>query len=226
MKCVYLPPLFDERKCSARFSYMLMKEFSRRNLLLERCDYRGTGEAEGEFCDVTLESLGSDVEQFSGRSVCLSGLRAGATLALDYCMRHKNWVENLILVEPIVDGKDYVNHLLRKQRVKDMLTGGKDPSSDKGYINLEGYKTNLKLVEQLRQFNLLDQPIKNKPAEKILLVTVSKHQDGKLWELSRRLRETGAQIVIKRLGCKPFWERVADADMGEVINEIGEFADG
>lgn len=224
MKCIYLPPLFDERKCSARFSYLLMKEFSRRRQRLERCDYRGTGEAEGEFCDVTLESLGNDVGRLLSGSVCLSGLRAGATLALDYCMNHGG-IENLILVEPIIDGKDYVNHLLRKQRVKNMLTGGKDIFSDDGYINLEGYRTNSKLIEQFRQFDLMDRPVKNKPAEKIFLIAVSKQHDVKFLELSRRLREAGSQVVAKRFCRKPFWERIADVDMSDVINEIGEFAD-
>ncbi|GAH83605.1 unnamed protein product, partial [marine sediment metagenome] len=72
--------------CAHRFSFQLKNAFQAAGLTLERFDYRGTGEAPGEFADVSLETLRGDVaSQVGGDEVCLVGLRFGASLAFDYC---------------------------------------------------------------------------------------------------------------------------------------------
>ena len=61
MRYIYCHPLFDERKCSHRFSYHLQKHFERNNLVLERFDYTGTGESQADFAEVTFSTLLEDI---------------------------------------------------------------------------------------------------------------------------------------------------------------------
>ena len=158
MRYVYCHPLFDERKCAHRFSYQLKNTFRAAGLTLERFDYQGTGEAAGDFKDVSLETLREDVNQkVNGKEICLIGLRLGASLALDYCSRNFGTVQKLVLLEPIVNGAQYVDYLYRKQHIKDLMTGKSVAiPQDNGYVNIEGYKTNIHLIEQIENLDLIE----------------------------------------------------------------------
>ena len=141
MRYIYCHPLFDERKCSHRFSYQLCESFKSASLILERFDYLGTGEADGDFKDVTMETLRGDIDRkISCNKASLIGVRFGATLALDYCRRHANRINKLVLIEPILDGAAYINHLYRKQHLKDIMTGCLNLGQEDGFRNIEGYK--------------------------------------------------------------------------------------
>ena len=105
MRYIYCHPLFDERKCAHRFSYQLSKAFEKKDMKLERFDYRGTGEAKGRFSDVTIESLRKDLKQkASNDDVCLIGTRFGGTVVFDYCCTNKSGVETTVLIEPVING--------------------------------------------------------------------------------------------------------------------------
>lgn len=107
---------------------------------LERFDYRGTGEAAGQFEEVTLGSLRRDVrDQINGDEICLIGLRFGASLAFDYCQNQCVPVKHLILLEPVIDGKEYVRYLRCQQHIKDTMTGAVDTSRDARFENIGGY---------------------------------------------------------------------------------------
>ena len=62
IRYIFLNSLFDERKCSHRFSYELKCSFKESGKQLERPDYFGTGEASGEFCQLDMETLKADVK--------------------------------------------------------------------------------------------------------------------------------------------------------------------
>ena len=130
MRYIYCHPLFDERKCAHRFSYQLAKAFEKNYLELERFDYHGTGEADGEFYNVTMNSLSADIQAIvDGDRVCLIGTRFGATIALDCCCRNESAVRTLVLIEPVVNGHGYAEYLFRKQHLKDMMTGNGSESA-------------------------------------------------------------------------------------------------
>ena len=98
-------------------NYQLKNTFLTAGLTLERFDYRGTEEAAGEFKDISLETLRQDIlQQVNGDKICLVGLRFGANLALDYCVRNPGAVRKLVLLEPIVNGAQYIDYLYRKQQ--------------------------------------------------------------------------------------------------------------
>ena len=98
MKYIYCHPLFDERKCAHRFSFKLSQIFKQNELYLTIFDYRGTGDADGDFSSVTMKTMQKDLNcQINNRNTCLIGTRFGASLAFDFCCRGPMSPENLIL---------------------------------------------------------------------------------------------------------------------------------
>lgn len=212
MRYVYCHGLFDERKCGHRFSYELAKKMAEFGLFLERFDYKGTGEAKGEFCDITVEKMTDDLANFvNGERCVLIGVRVGAVVAVRLAMREEHLVEKIILVEPVMNGKAYLEHILRKQQIKDAMTGNERIADDKGYENIEGYKANRKLLEQLAEIDIRGD-IGNLETNKKIITS------------DKNLVLGNCEIIkVKRLA---FWERIGHADYGKLIEIIKDFCFG
>ena len=230
MRYVYCHPLFDERKCAHRFSFQLRNAFQAGGLTLERFDYRGTGEAGGEFADVLLETLREDVvTQVSGNEVCLIGLRFGASLAIDYCTRGLGPVRNLVLLEPIVNGAKYVDYLYRKQHIKDLMTGGSAGKlRDEGYVNLEGYKTNVRFIEQIKSLDFVETAGKCTVGSEIFIVQISNRSriDPEIANLARLLESPSRKVLVENVELPVFWERVPSTDYARLTHKVLEWCRG
>jgi len=227
MRYIYCHPLFDERKCSHRFSFQLSETFRHNGLKLERFDYHGTGEAEGRFCDVTIRTLRRDIkEKIDSQKASLIGLRLGASLAFDYCCRQSGKVRNLVLVEPIIEGADYVDYLFRKQHIKDLMTG---PSADSleecGFHNLEGYKTNAVLIEQIKQLCLTKMADSLCVTGEIRIVQIigTNRLNPQIVSLADTLKKAGVNIKVKSFKLPAFWERIPDVDYSILTRKILEW---
>jgi len=215
--------LFDERKCAHRFSYQLSQTFRAAGLILERFDYRGTGEAKGEFADVSIETLREDVEGVvSGEQVCLIGVRFGASLAFDYCSRCLGPVRNLILVEPIIDGCDYVDYLFRKQHVKDLMTNKSSLLYDDGFKNIEGYKTSINFLEQLKNFSLTAAAENFSVENSVSIIQISNLSkvNPRIIALAKLLEGGNQHVFVENMKLPLFWERIPDTDYTELTGKI------
>lgn len=224
MRYVYCHPLFDERKCAYRFSYQSRNAFESAGLNLERFDYRGTGEAEGEFENVSIETLHEDLErQINGDEVSLIGLRFGATLALEYCSRNPESVRNLVLLEPVIDGAAYVDYLHRKQHIKDLMTGKSALElQDNVYINIEGYKTKRHFIKQIESLDLTEMlPIKAINTS-VLIVQIPKQSQIKpeITHLAELLTNSTKQIYIENIDTPTFWERIPISDYSKLTKKV------
>jgi pimeloyl-ACP methyl ester carboxylesterase len=228
MKYIYCHPLFDERKCSHRFSYYLEKVFREHRLALTRFDYRGTGEADGEFSEVTMDMLRHDLANQIDHEeeISLIGVRFGASLAFDYCCRAMKKVKSLILIEPIIHGPDYIDYLFRKQHIKDLLTGlPSKPLCTESFCNIEGYKTNTRLLEQIRALSLTQIAKDCTAADAIRIVQVSHHSkvNSQSVGFAESLQKTGQTASVEHLNIYPFWERIPLADYTQAATTIWEW---
>jgi len=216
MRYVYLHPIFDERKCAHRFWYHLRNRFQSAGLTLESFDYTGTAEADGEFSEVSLQSLRHDfTEHLACDQTCLIGVRFGASLALDYCTTNQNSVARLILVEPIVDGAAYVDYLRRKQKIKDIMTDTAVTDLDEdGFENIEGYKTSTNFIEQLKNFNLAEPVQTRLVSDCVYLLQTAKGSqlDSELQLLHEALKNADNPTIIEKMSIPIFWERIGSAD--------------
>ena len=226
MRYIYCHPLFDERKCAHRFSYQLAKTFERNNLQLERFDYRGTGDGDGRFCDVTMDSLQADIQTIINRDrVCLIGTRFGATIAFDFCFQSDSAVHALILIEPVVNGQSYTEYLFRKQHLKNMMTGNCSESAHQdGFFNLEGYKTNNKFIEQIRQLRLDKDTDRIKvDAVFITQISASSRINPEYDLLAEHLKKNGISASVEVFNLPVFWERIPDGDYSVTTEQIVEW---
>ncbi len=225
MKYLYLFPLFDERKCAHRFSYCLKKAFKKNGLTLRRCDYQGTGEANGNFSDVTLKSLQEDINSWVvEENISLIGLRFGADLALLHCAKNNKKIKNLILLQPIVNGSEYIDYLYRKQHLKNLMTGKpKAAFHNKNYQNIEGYKTNLNLINQINKLNLL-KISGNCSAKNICIFQISNYKriNPSINALAHSLKIIKCNMKIQQVKLPAFWERIPVIDYGELTKKILE----
>jgi len=224
MRYVYCHPLFDERKCAHRFSWQLNNIFQKHGHRLERFDYTGTGEAPGRFADLTLDSVRREIERHIDRQpVCLVGTRFGAGLAFEYCVRNCGTVQKLALVEPIIDGGQYLDYLRRKQHIKNLMTGTSKPApSDNGFENIEGYKTNNRFVEQLKNFNLLETARKSSFKCPVLIVKISKTRrlDTKTAAFAELLDRPPNRLRVEIFDLPQFWQRIPDRDYTKLARII------
>jgi hypothetical protein len=225
MRYIYCHPLFDERKCAHRFSYQLTRAFEKNNLQLERFDYSGTGEAEGKFCDVTMDSLRENLQKVvDGDRVCIIGTRFGATVAFDYCCQGNLNVHSLVMIEPVINGRGYAEYLFRKQRLKDMMTGnGSNFSQEDGFINLEGFKTSAVFLEQIRQINLFEMQNQIK-IKSVFIMQIS--TSGKVCSeyglFAGDFRKYGNSACVEVFNLPAFWERIPDGDYTAANEKILE----
>jgi pimeloyl-ACP methyl ester carboxylesterase len=208
----------------------LKTAFEAKGLNLERFDYRGTGEAPGEFSLLCLDSLRQDVAQHvRGEQVCLIGLRFGASLAFDYCARGAGRVRTLILVEPVIDGAQYVGFLRRKQHIKNVMTGElSDTLDEEGYENIEGYKTSSTFVEQMMHFDLPDVASRCAPLAGIFIAHVSTRSKiaPQIVRLTEVLKGSGSNVSVENVRLPVFWQRIPNADYGALTRKILRWCGG
>ena len=227
MRYIYCHPLFDERKCAHRFSYQLSCAFEGESLRLERFDYQGTGEADGQFFEVTAESLRNDLKKKAGDDlVCLIGTRFGAAVVYDYCCTGKSHVETAVLIEPVVYGKRYTEYLFRKQHLKDVMTGNaSELLPEEGFYNLEGYKTSSKFIEQIMQIQLTEtaESVKIGNAVSIVQISASSKVNTEYALLAERLKKSGIEASVKIFNMPVFWERIPDTDYSVLTEKIAEW---
>jgi pimeloyl-ACP methyl ester carboxylesterase len=222
----YFYPLFDERKCSHRFAFLLKTILEENGMELRRLEYQGTGEAAGEFSDVSFESLRSDVEgDLDDRedALRLVGLCFGASLCLDYVARFPGRVKHLVLIEPILDGAKYVDQLFRKQKLKDVMTGNEvgDQLKD-GYFNLEGYKTSQKLIGELKEFNCFEIAEQVTGLESVVICQISDRikVDAGMAKLADILRSGAGKVLLETVQFPRFWERISVKDYTPLLKKI------
>ena len=224
MKYIYFHPFFEERKWAHRFSFQLSCAFKKIGIDIERFDYYGTGEAEGNFEDVSFDSLQNSIQQnLTDDSYCLIGTRLGATLAF-ICMNQMSIkVEKLIMINPIIQGNDYINYIYRQQNIKNLLTGNfKEETDQKEYVNIEGFKTNILLINQINLFSIHNSYNVHKKSIPIHYFYISKN--GKLPSDAMKdidiLKARYTNMNITLLSLPLFWQRIAASDYSELINKI------
>ncbi len=132
-----------------------------------RFDYSGTGDSAGDYESVSIDKWKSDIQIAIDelkdtawvKKVSLVGLRMGATLAA--LTAEEIEVKNLILWDPVVTGKDYINELSHVQNVLSSRLGisnasngtnGHRPDGFLGYPSPPGLESSIKEIDLAKNF--------------------------------------------------------------------------
>ena len=149
-----------------------------------RFDYYGCGDSAGEGEDGTVERWLTDIdtaiEELQARSgitkVSLAGFRLGATLATLTGTHHNN-IESLILWDPVIDGAEYVEDLIKSHTrwLRLQVLRSNAPSKTGRTHEILGFPLTSALEENIKKIDLSS--ITAPPAPRILFMTSTEKSD-------------------------------------------------
>ena len=191
-------PMGQEYMWMHRAYRQLATLFTRAGFHVLRFDYYGCGDSGGnsDEGDIAqwLDNISTAIEEMKDSSgvtkVTLVGFRLGATLSV-LAGEDRNDVDGLVLWDPVVNGNDYIQELVKIQE-EWMANNLPDPNQsyqNNGNLEIMGFPITSKLQSGLEKINLLK--IKKQIANQICLVESGKMKsDGQLSGLLKSLTKT------------------------------------
>jgi uncharacterized protein len=148
----------------------LSRKLSGAGVHVLRFDYFGTGDSAGDMTQADLlgwendiKSAIAELESITGSTrVSLIGLRLGATLAAKVAISLHPGVNSLVLWDPVVDGREYLDELYAASRVLPTADGqlvarplvSRPPDLGGGYEIL-GFPITARMARELKELNLV-----------------------------------------------------------------------
>lgn len=230
-------PLFEEHKASRRFFVELSKSLVSKRLCVAFMDLTGCGDSEGDFADFSITDWLEDLsrlkrhiaERFKDRplSFHLLGARFGATLA---CLRAENAadIQSLVLIDPILNGSDYLTEILKRKLVREMMTSGGGEASVKTLtegltqgltIDVDGFAVGQRFSAPVSKVDC--RSLKLPKGMKILLVQQAAQK--KLtpeFQTFLNAHDQGRSASSACLQTPPFWKAVDVADHQLLLSTV------
>lgn len=223
---LFCDPFAEEKKCAHRVLVEAARAFCAADFGVMRFDYRGTGDSPGEFSEATPELWVQDIlaaaqfmrDQLRVPTLGLLGLRLGASLALQAATA-SDAIDYLVLWEPVIDGKQYLNQNLRRSMIKSMLTD--EDKFDAAHVreahgqdvfDFDGYAISGEMRHQIEAIDLLAaDPGLSGPS---LVVNIStREQPAEPYQaLADRLG--GSAVAVRQ---EPFWSRIGLIEPGPTV---------
>ncbi|HKQ88381.1 MAG TPA: alpha/beta hydrolase [Candidatus Acidoferrales bacterium] len=197
-----------------------------------RFDYFGSGDSYGDTLEGRISQWLSDLSrailELKGRAnrpaLCIVGLRLGASLSLMAAMQH-NDVANLVLLDPIVKGTDYLKGLMSlneellrfrpKPRKHEKIDWPKD---------IIGFPMTRELYEEIGQIDL--RAIRRRPADNVLIIETEDNPFQN--DLKDALVETGASVSLRHVDAVPIWPPTVEGGLlvpGTVLQAVTSWMD-
>lgn len=167
---LFCHPFAEEKAVSHRILFDFANALCLQGYPVLRFDYRGCGDSEGDFNELTLKSQLSDIrratdvllEHTGVDRLCIFGLRLGGTFAA-LVAEDEPRVHALMLWEPILKGQAYLDNFLRLQVMTDNKEHGKigtrqellDKMQASGFVDILGYEISARCFEELSEIDLL-----------------------------------------------------------------------
>lgn len=231
---VLVAPYGEEKKCSARLLVRLARALMSRGAVCLTIDLAGTGESpepDGPFgIERWTGEIAAVFERLRTRypdcSWALAGFRLGACLVATAAARATP--DRLLLVEPFPNGQAFLEELLRRVHIQDMMTGQAHtrPEPDDvwkqgGTVDFAGYRMTSRLAAGLRQLDLM-QALKQLPSScrvQLIRVSASDRLPARwrpLYDYVKEQPEGGIQTVKD----KPFWGQIDYYESDTLIDTI------
>ncbi len=232
---LFCHPLFEEKKASHRMLVELARRLAAVGHAVLMLDFTACGDSGGAAGDFTPEVWLDDIrnglaflrERFQNSKTSLLGIRFGAALAIQSAA-DKN-IENLILIDPVVNGKAYLEEILQQKYVREMMTLGEavsdvDAMMEKlrktGHLDVDGTIVSSAFYNSVESVDINANPIP--PVKHILLIQQSPRK--KLLPaydtLQVKCQEANIPLDVSLLTVPPFWKAVEMADFDAVCDAI------
>jgi len=230
---LYVHPFAEEMNKSRRMAAMQSRALAASGWTVLQFDLLGCGDSEGDFGDATwsrwLEDTYACVEWLraeTGSMPALWGLRAGALLAL-HAMRALSPVPGLLLWQPVVSGKRYLQQFLRlgvagqlgsadgaarvgTQQLRDLLGHGES-------VEVGGYAMSPGLALGLEASELLPPPAPTRVAWLEVTSSTTLELPAASSQCVETWRAAGHHVDVGVIEGLPFWQTSEIAECAALI---------
>lgn len=229
--CYHEPALERRRKCAVVVCQPIGHEYINSHRALRqlasrlcyagfpvlRFDYYGCGDSSGsaEEGRITqwLEDISTAISELRRRTgateVCLVGLRVGGALAM-IAAAERNHLESLVLWDPVVSGKSYLDDLFRLQ--KEMLRFRPKPGRAQkplDYVDVLGFPLSHFLQTELKNIDL--STLAGVSAKNVLVIQTDKTAEQPRWQ--EHLSQMEPPLEYHRLDAPPIWLPTSDGSL-------------
>lgn len=196
-------------------------------------DLYGTGESDGRLEDATWDLWRDDVAaaarrvgQLTGHPPMLWGVRTGALLAAEAAAAMQVPVQRLLLWQPVLDGKVFLNQYLRLRIASQLVSDAERETTERirarlnsgEVLEIAGYPLTQALADGLASSRLSSATLA--PAAKVGWIEIVAAPDQPLALPSRRLIEAwtaaGATVTAEAVACPMIWQLHERADAPEL----------
>ena len=230
-----LGPFGEEHKCAYRLLVQLARAEAGRGRLVVRFDYRGAGESAGRHSDATLESwladAGAVTAAFSDEAGPGGWILLGARLGANLALRLSGTVDarRTLLLEPLLNGTDYLRDLQRRKQIKEMMGGGEARTSEEqmqerwdsgAAVDFDGFEVGPALAEDLRGVDLReDLDAHGSGGVDLVRVTPARQLSGAWKDLAETLR-AGGNGTVRVVRERPFWGQIEYDEFQTLQDEV------
>lgn len=217
---LYLHPFAEEMHKSRRMAALQARRFAAEGYDVLQVDLTGCGDSSGDFGDATWEAWLAGASRahawLSANSTgpaMVWGLRTGASLAVELA-RIQPAIQCLVLWQPVIDGEQYLNQLLRIRLASEMLGGSQAQGGIKDLrIRLEagesvevgGYMLGAAMARGLAGLRLVDTP----PPCPVAWLEAGAEEGATTGPASQRVidawRASGVSVHARTVTGEPFW---------------------
>ncbi|HUV39737.1 MAG TPA: alpha/beta hydrolase [Planctomycetota bacterium] len=242
-------PFAEEKKFSHRVLVRLSRELARRDVASLRFDLSGCGDSFGDSRDATLAHWRDEIdaarEQLAARfpdvPQVLMGLRLGATLALAAAAQtspppsprlQRASPPALVLWEPVISGRKYVDEILRRRMIKEMMTTGKKATGREqvlaqletdGYLDLDGIAVGRSLIEEVATLDAGTFAATFTGKALCVQIAFNAKVSAALDALAETLRAAGARAETVGIREQVIWDRVELVEGEELIRTSADW---
>lgn len=228
---VIVPPFAEEMNKCRRQVALTARALRERGVATLIGDLSGTGDSDGAFGEATVERWCDDLDAIVAvarergyRDITLLSLRAGALLTAAWLARGSLDPRGIVLWQPVVQGKLYVNQFLRLRTAAGMMAGGKGESvtalrerlAGGEAVEVAGYRLSPALIAGLDALNLASL-VTRAPVH---WITIGSGQ-SELGPANRRAADAlvaaGTTLTCHGAVGEPFWSTVEIATAPEAI---------
>jgi exosortase A-associated hydrolase 2 len=220
----------EEKLWSHRVMVSLARELAARGHVVMRFDYMGAGDSSGTTPDTSLDTHLADLSAAFDhlvnqhphvQRVGLVGLRLGATLAALFAEQSANRRPQLrdaplVLWEPILDGANYFQELLRSNLTTQLAVHGKVQENRDvlqariragGKVNVDGYEIGRDLFESCARPDLLGTEPKSHTGP-TLVMQITPGAEAKPRDDLNALAASYPSGTVARAAEHPFWREI------------------
>ncbi|KFI22365.1 hydrolase 2, exosortase A system-associated [Nitrosococcus oceani] len=219
---LHVPAFAEEMNKCRRMVVLQAKRFADAGYGVLVVDLYGTGDSGGEFSEARWEVWKADLEaaldwlRGNGvETIKLWGLRMGGLLAAELACEHNNEIHDLVLWQPVVDGRLMLTQFLRLRLAGEMIAGNKQESmatlrqrfAAGELVEVGGYELAPDLAAALEQqsFGSLNLP----GSIAVNWLEIVPNSERSLSAMSQRIverwRESGVRVAAATVMGNAFW---------------------